>query len=58
MDYKIVGVIKDFKVQGFQEAVKPTIYAMKNPCGNSKVQILLKIEEQYMACLLYTSRCV
>lgn len=52
MDYKIVGVIKDFKVQGFQEAVKPTIYAMKNPCGNSKVQILLKIEEQYMATAL------
>ncbi|MFI5452616.1 FtsX-like permease family protein [Pedobacter sp. UC225_61] len=53
-DYKIVGVIKDFKTQGFQEAVKPTIYAMKNPCGNSKTQILLKIEAQHMATALAT----
>ncbi|RYD75309.1 MAG: ABC transporter permease [Sphingobacteriales bacterium] len=47
-DYKIVGVIKDFKAQGFESAVQPTIYTIKNPCGNSKTQIMLKIEEGKM----------
>lgn len=49
MDYKIVGVVKDFKAQGFENAVQPTIYAIKNPCGNSKLQIMLKIDESKMA---------
>ncbi|QDW24051.1 FtsX-like permease family protein [Pedobacter sp. KBS0701] len=49
IDYKIVGVAKDFKAQGFESAVQPTIYAIKNPCGNSKTQIMVKIEENKMA---------
>ncbi|RZL16156.1 MAG: FtsX-like permease family protein, partial [Pedobacter sp.] len=49
IDYKIVGVAKDFKAQGFESAVQPTIYAIKNPCGNYKTQIMLKIEENKMA---------
>ncbi|KEQ28513.1 hypothetical protein N180_02440 [Pedobacter antarcticus 4BY] len=49
MDYKIVGVVKDFKTQGFENAVQPTIYGIKNPCGNLKVHIMLKIEESKMA---------
>ncbi|MCX2430956.1 ABC transporter permease [Pedobacter sp. GR22-10] len=49
IDYKIVGVIKDFKAQGFESAVQPTIYAIKNPCGNYKTQIMLKIEENKMS---------
>ncbi|WP_182953928.1 ABC transporter permease [Pedobacter gandavensis] len=52
MDYKIVGVVKDFKAQGFESAVQPTIYAIKNPCGNQKLQIMLKIEENKMAAAL------
>lgn len=48
-DYKIVGIIKDFKAQGFESAVKPTIYSIKNPCGNAKMQIMLKIDENKMA---------
>ncbi|WP_316738993.1 ABC transporter permease [Pedobacter aquatilis] len=49
IDYKIVGVAKDFKAQGFENAVQPTIYAIKNPCGNYKTEIMLKIEENKMA---------
>lgn len=49
IDYKIVGVAKDFKAQGFESAVQPTIYAIKNPCGNFKTQIMVKIEENKMA---------
>ena len=54
MDYKIVGVVKDFKAQGFESAVQPTIYAIKNPCGNAKLEIMLKIEESKMAAALAT----
>ncbi|AZI26182.1 FtsX-like permease family protein [Pedobacter sp. G11] len=53
-DYKIVGVIKDFKAQGFESIVQPTIYSIKNPCGNPKLQIMLKIEENKMASALAT----
>ena len=49
IDYKIVGVVKDFKAQGFENAVQPTIYAIKNPCGNLKLQVMVKIEESKMA---------
>lgn len=49
MDYKIVGVVKDFKAQGFESAIQPTIYAIKNSCGNPKLQIMLKIEGSKMA---------
>ncbi|TCD00005.1 ABC transporter permease [Pedobacter frigidisoli] len=49
IDYKIVGVIKDFKTQGFESIVQPTIYTIKDPCGSYKTQILLKIEENKMA---------
>jgi putative ABC transport system permease protein len=48
-DYKIIGVIKDFKAQGFETVIQPTIYAMKNPCGNSKLAIMLKVDESRMA---------
>lgn len=51
-DYKIVGVIKDFKSEGFENAVEPTIYSLNNPCGNPKLEILIKIEAQQMAVAL------
>jgi putative ABC transport system permease protein len=54
IDYKIVGVIKDFKSQGFEAAVQPTIYAMKNPCGNPRLSIMLKVEGDQMASTLAT----
>ncbi|WP_316807223.1 ABC transporter permease [Pedobacter agri] len=54
IDYKIVGVIKDFKTQGFETAVQPTIYTIKDPCGSFKTEILLKIEQNKMAAALAT----
>jgi putative ABC transport system permease protein len=54
MDYTIVGVIKDFKAQGFERAVEPTIYAINDPCGNPITEIMIKIEEQSMAAVLAT----
>ena len=50
--YKIVGVIKDFKSQGFESAVQPTIYSIKDQYGNFKMEIMLKIEEGKMAAAL------
>lgn len=52
IDYKIVGVIKDFKAQGFEAAVQPTIYAMKNPCGNPRLSIMLKVDAAQMSAVL------
>ena len=52
IDYKIVGVIKDFKTQGFENAVQPTIYTVKDLCGGYKMEIMLKIEEGEMATAL------
>ncbi|RZL47323.1 MAG: ABC transporter permease [Pedobacter sp.] len=49
IDYKIVGVIKDFKSQGFESAVQPTIYTIHDPFGSYKTQIMLKIEDNKMA---------
>lgn len=52
IDYKIVGVVKDFKAQGFEMPVSPSIYTIKNPCGNLKVQLMLKIGQEQMTSAL------
>jgi len=49
IEYKIVGVIQDFKSQGFETAVQPTIYTINDPYGDYKTQIMVKIEENRMA---------
>lgn len=54
IDYKIVGVVKDFKAQGFEIPVQPTIYAIKNPCGSMKIQVMVKIEQNQMTEALAT----
>jgi putative ABC transport system permease protein len=54
MDYKIVGVVKDFKTQGYEIPVQPTLYAMKNPCGNMKLELLVKIDQAHMSEALKT----
>ncbi|RZJ82037.1 MAG: FtsX-like permease family protein, partial [Flavobacterium sp.] len=53
-DYKIVGVIKDFKSQGFENAVQPTIYVVKYSYGSAKIEVMLKIEEGKMTSALAT----
>ena len=43
--FKIVGVIKDFKSEGFEKAVEPTLYSIKKVCGEPKEAILIKINQ-------------
>ncbi|MEJ2901568.1 ABC transporter permease [Pedobacter panaciterrae] len=52
MDYKIVGVVKDFKAQGFEATVAPTIYAIKNPCNEKKIKIMVNIDQSSMTSAL------
>jgi putative ABC transport system permease protein len=52
IDYKIVGVIKDFKSQGFERATSPTIYTLKNPCSFSKDKILINVDQNRMSLVL------
>jgi len=53
-EYKIVGIIKDFKTLGFEKPVEPTIYSINDPCGNPKTEIMLKVEESRMSEVLNT----
>lgn len=48
-NYQIVGVVKDFKAQGFEKPVEPTIYAIKDPCGNYKTSLMVKVDESRMS---------
>ncbi|RZK43144.1 MAG: ABC transporter permease [Pedobacter sp.] len=54
IDYRIVGVIKDYKTRGFEYANAPTIYTMKNPCGNFRIKLMVKVEKEKMASVLAT----
>jgi putative ABC transport system permease protein len=54
INYTIVGVVKDFKTMGFENAVEPSIYAIKNPNGNQKTSLMIKIEEGEMSQALAT----
>lgn len=56
IDYTIVGVVNDFKAEGFEKPVEPTIYAINNPCGNPKTEIMVKIDEERMAAVLATMK--
>jgi len=46
--YTIVGVVKDLKTQGFERAVDPTVFAIRNSCANTKIQILVNINSTQM----------
>jgi putative ABC transport system permease protein len=56
LDYRVVGVIKDFKSQGFENVVEPTIYAIDNPCGNAlaRTNIMIKVDANQMSAVLAT----
>ncbi len=43
-DFQVVGVVKDSKMQGFEELVRPTVYSIANTCGQFKTEILVKIK--------------
>lgn len=53
-NYKIIGVTKDVKAQGFEANIQPTIYLMNAGCGLTKTQILISAEGPAMAPLLIT----
>ncbi len=44
-DFRLVGVVRDAKMLGFDHAVTPTMYSIRNPCGQFKSEILVKIRE-------------
>lgn len=48
-EYQVVGVVKDVKVTGFESPVAPAVYLMNNQCGNFKINIMVRIEENHMA---------
>ncbi|MET4081825.1 putative ABC transport system permease protein [Pedobacter sp. UYP30] len=52
--YKIIGVIKDVKANGFEENVKPTIYLMNDHCGLAKTQIMISAENNAIPTILKT----
>lgn len=41
-DFRIVGVVKDSKMQGFEQLVRPTLYSIQNTCGQYKTEIMVK----------------
>ncbi len=43
-DFQIVGMVKDSKMQGFEELTRPTVYSINNTCGQFKTEILIKIK--------------
>jgi len=47
--FKIVGVIKDFKSEGFEKAVEPTLYSINKVCGDTKAAIMVKVEQNRAA---------
>lgn len=47
--YEIVGIVKDSKMQGFEELIRPTIYSIHNPTRVPKVQIMAKMKDENLA---------
>jgi len=47
--YHVIGIVKDSKMLGFEQLVKPTAYTLQSNCGMpnhpSKYEILVKLEE-------------
>lgn len=48
-NYELVGIVKDSKMQGFEEMIRPTIYSIHNPSSIPKVQIMTKIKSENLA---------
>jgi len=52
VNYKIIGIIKDVKDYGYEQAVKPTIYVMNNACTMSKTQIMFSAHSAQIPAIL------
>ena len=44
VNFKIIGVVKDSKTYGFENAVNPTIYSYKDECGSGRPKISLMVK--------------
>ncbi|MCC8408366.1 ABC transporter permease [Mucilaginibacter sp. UR6-1] len=53
-NYKVIGVIKDVKANGFEGSVQPAIYLMNVGCGLLKTQIMISAESKAIPNLLTT----
>ncbi|MBE9583906.1 ABC transporter permease [Mucilaginibacter sp. JRF] len=53
-NYKVIGVIKDVKANGFEGNVQPAIYLMNAGCGLQKTQIMISAESKAIPNLLTT----
>ena len=54
VNYRIIGVIKDVKGNGFEATVQPTIYLMNDGYGLSKTQIMISAESNAIPAMLTT----
>lgn len=44
IDFEVVGVVKNSKIQGFEQLARPTVYSINNACGQFKTEILVKLK--------------
>lgn len=44
VNFEIVGLVKDSKAYGFENAVQPTIYSFKSECGSMRLQTTLMVK--------------
>lgn len=54
VNYKIIGVIKDVKANGFEANVQPSIYLMNDHFGLLKTQIIISAEANALPAMLTT----
>jgi len=52
--YKVIGVTKDIKAEGFETNTQPTVYLMNDHCGLTKTQIMISAEKNAIPAMLKT----
>ncbi|MCD8740729.1 ABC transporter permease [Mucilaginibacter roseus] len=53
-NYKVIGVVKDVKENGFESNIQPTIYLMNAGCNLLKTQIMISAESKAIPAMLAT----
>jgi putative ABC transport system permease protein len=53
-DYRVIGVIKDVKAQGFEQNIQPTIYLMSDGCGLLKTQVMISAQSNAIPGMIST----
>ncbi|MFD1141121.1 ABC transporter permease [Larkinella insperata] len=54
VNYRIIGVTKDGKAQGFEATIQPTIYVMTAAPGVAKTQIMISADSKAIPAMLAT----